>query len=573
MTLLGWVGNLLRAHPEIALFLALAIGYAVGQIKFGPIQLGGICGTLIAALFIGQLGVTLEPSVKNVFFMLFIFALGYAGGPQFFANLNAKGLRIGLLCLIEVVVVLALVMAATHVMKLDPGTAAGLMAGAATESAVVGTATDAITKLALPPEEIKQLQANVVTAYSITYIFGLITIVVVTSQLFPLLLRVNLREEAERLWVAMGGQSDDAGASAATPELVGRVFEAKVGGGSVQRLNARLRASGSVLGILRQGQAIAFTPETELLVGDRVLVIGHRRAIVEAAAGGAGLAEEVADASAFGAVLQGSELVLRNKQAQGLSLRELSQPGAGGGAPLVGDSVMVASVTRGTQRMPLLPEFKLQLGDRIALFGTAQQVGPAVKALGEPVLKSNKSNIALASAGIALGVLIGMLSTRIGGVSLSLGTGGGALLTGLVFGWYQARHPSRLSLPDDALALLKDIGLATFIACVGLASGPQALELVQKYGISLPLMGVAIAVLPAFCSLMVGHHLLKFETPILLGAIAGQQCSTPALSAIQSAAGNTTPLLGYTITYAISNVILPLMGPVVVALAGLVRNG
>ena len=149
-----------------------------------------------------------------------------------------------------------------------------------------------------------------------------------------------------------------------------------------------------------------------------------------------------------------------------------------------------------------------------------------------------------------------------------ISTGGGALLTGLVFGWYQARHPSRLSLPEDALALLKDIGLATFIACVGLASGPQALELLRKYGVTLPLVGVSIAALPALCSLLVGHFLLKFEAPVLLGAIAGQQCSTPALSAVQSAAGNATPLLGYTITYALSNAVLPLMGPLIVALVG-----
>ncbi|HYP81844.1 aspartate-alanine antiporter [Variovorax sp.] len=574
MTLLDWVGNLLRAHPEIALFLALSIGYAVGQIKFGPIQLGGICGTLIAALLIGQFGVTLEPSVKNVFFMLFIFALGYAGGPQFFANLNAKGLRIGLLCVIEVVVVLALVLTATHLMKLDPGTAAGLMAGAATESAVVGTATDAISKLALPAEQIQQLQANVVTAYSITYIFGLITIVVVTSQLFPLILRVNLREEAERLWKAMGGQSDDASAVPAAPELVGRVYQVKAGGRTVRQIDERLRGAGSVQGLIRNGQHLALTPETVFQPGDHVLLIGHRRALVDATERAAGLVEESGDASAFGLVLQGSTLVLRNKAAQGSTLRELSLPGVGGrGAPLVGDSVLVANVQRGTYRLPLLPGLKLQLGDRLELFGTADQIGDAVKALGEPVLKSVKSNIAYAAAGIVLGVFIGLFSVKVGGVPLSLGTGGGALLTGLVFGWYQARHPSRLSVPDDALSLLKDIGLATFIACVGLASGPQALDLVHKYGVSLPLMGVAIAVVPAFCSLMVGHFLLKFEAPVLLGAIAGQQCSTPALSAIQNAAGNTTPLLGYTITYAISNVILPLMGPVVVALAGLAQNG
>lgn len=571
MTLLGWVGDVLRAHPEIALFLCLSIGYAIGQIKFGPIQLGGICGTLITALVVGQLGVTLEAGVKNVFFMLFIFALGYAGGPQFFANLNAKGLRIGLLCLIEVVVVLALVLGATHFMRLDPGTAAGLMAGAATESAVVGTATDAISKLALPVEQIKQLQANVVTAYSITYIFGLITIVVVTSQIFPIILRVNLREEAEKLWKAMGGREEDAGASAAVPELVGRVYEVTANvGATVGRLHARLQASGSMQGLIRGGNKIDFTPDTRLEPGDRLLIVGHRRAVVDMAEAAAGLGRESADTSDFGLVLQGADLVLRNKAAAGLTLRQLSESRRGG-KPLVGASVLVARVERGGQLMPLLPDLQLQLGDKLQVFGTADELAPAVSALGEPVLKSTKTNIALASIGIVLGVWIGMFSANFGGVALSLGTGGGALLTGLVFGWYQAKHPSRLSIPEDALGLLKDIGLATFIACVGLASGPQALDLVHKYGISLPLMGVAIAVIPAFCSLLVGHFLLKFEAPVLLGAIAGQQCSTPALSAIQSAAGNTTPLLGYTITYAISNVILPLMGPVIVALASLVQ--
>lgn len=571
MTLLGWIGDVLRAHPEIALFLCLSIGYAIGQIRFGPIQLGGICGTLITALVVGQLGVTLEAGVKNVFFMLFIFALGYAGGPQFFANLNAKGLRIGLLCLIEVVVVLALVMAATHFMRLDPGTAAGLMAGAATESAVVGTATDAISKLALAPEQIKQLQANVVTAYSITYIFGLITIVVVTSQIFPLLLRVNLREEADKLWKAMGGREEDAGASAAAPELVGRVYEVTADiGGTVGRLHARLQSSGSLQGLIRGGQKIGFDADTRLQQGDRLLIVGHRRAVVDLATAAAGLGRESADTSDFGLVLQSAEVVLRNKAANGLTLRQLSQARPGS-TPLVGGSVLVASVERGGRLMPLLPELQLQVGDKLQVFGTADELAPAVTALGEPVLKSIKTNIAFASIGIVLGVWIGMFSAKLGGIALSLGTGGGALLTGLVFGWYQAKHPSRLSIPEDALGLLKDIGLATFIACVGLASGPQAMGLVKQYGISLPLMGVAIAVLPAVCSLLVGHFLLKFEAPVLLGAIAGQQCSTPALSAIQSAAGNTTPLLGYTITYAISNVILPLMGPVVVAMASLVQ--
>ncbi|WP_256354709.1 aspartate-alanine antiporter [Variovorax sp. dw_308] len=572
MTVLTWMAEVLRAHPEIALFLALGVGYAVGQIKFGPIQLGGICGTLIAALVIGQLGVTLQPSVKNMFFMLFIFALGYAGGPQFFANLNAKGLRISLLCVIEVVVVLALVLTATRLMGLDQGTAAGLMAGAATESAVVGTATDAISKLALPPDQIKQLQANVVTAYSITYIFGLIAIVVMTSQVFPLILRIDLREEADKLWRAMGGHEVNASATPAAPELVGRVYTVTGGAGlPIRNVEAVLGAGGSVQGLMRHGRTMAFAADTPLEADDQVLVVGHRLAVVKMAQTYADLGQEATDASAFGVVMDIAEVILNHPDTQGLTLGELHVPKAPGLPTALPENVLVASVERGGHALPLLPDLRLQRGDRLKLFGRADDIAVAVPRIGEGMMKSVHSNIALASAGIVLGVWIGLFSVKIGGVPFSLGTGGGALLSGLVFGWYQARHPSRLSVPDDALALLKDIGLATFIACVGLASGPQALELIRKYGVSLPLMGVTIAVVPAFASLIVGRYLLKFEAPVLLGAIAGQQCSTPALSAIQTAAGNTTPLLGYTITYAISNVILPLMGPLIVAFAGAVQ--
>ena len=206
------IWNLLASQPEIALFASLALGFFIGSFKFGPIQLGGVCGTLIVALILGQSGARLSPDLKNIAFALFIFALGFTGGPQFFANIG-RGWRYGLLSVVELVVVLGLVLGAVALFKLDRGTAAGLLAGAATESAVVGTASEAIGKLALPAAEIARLQANIVTAYSVSYLFGLVTIVLFTSQIAPLMLRVNLRDEAERLWRALGGDSALAEAS------------------------------------------------------------------------------------------------------------------------------------------------------------------------------------------------------------------------------------------------------------------------------------------------------------------------------------------------------------------------
>jgi putative transport protein len=563
--------DILRAHPEIALFLVLALGYAFGQIRFGPIQLGGVCGTLIVALLVGQLGITLADSVKNTFFMLFIFALGYAGGPQFFANLDAKGLRMGLLCLVEVVVVIGLVVSASSFFGFDQGTAAGLMAGAATESAVVGTATDAISKLALPPEEIRQLQANVVTAYSITYVFGLIAIVVTTSQIFPLVLRINLREEADKLWRAMGGGEDDA-AALATPEMVGRVFEVtEAHGRTVAELMAPLQRRAGIERVMRGDRILEITPSLRLEAGDQVLVLGQRPAMVALASQ---LGPEFADTTAFDVVVETAEVMLNQPEWVDRELRDLKadRTGAISHLPRLPQNVHVVGVIRDGHTMPLLPDLKLKKRDLLKVFGPAADMPRVVPIFGVRVVRSTKSNISYMAAGILLGVFIGGFSVKIGGIPFALGTGGGALLTGLAFGWFQARNPHRLSIPEDALALMKDIGLATFIACVGLASGPQALTLIRKFGVALPLLGVAIAVVPASISLLVGRRLLKLETPVLLGAIAGQQCSTPALSAIQNVAGNTTPLLGYTITYAISNVVLPLMGPLIVGIVGLLQT-
>src|SRR6201996_4293589 len=125
------IWHLLATQPEIALFASLALGFWIGSFKVGPLQLGGVCGTLIVALILGQSGARISPDMKNIAFALFIFALGFTGGPQFFANVG-RGWRYGILSLIEIVAVLMLVMLAVRVMRLDIGTAAGLLAGAAT---------------------------------------------------------------------------------------------------------------------------------------------------------------------------------------------------------------------------------------------------------------------------------------------------------------------------------------------------------------------------------------------------------------------------------------------------------
>lgn len=176
---------ILTARPELALFAALVIGYGVGSIKIGPFKLGGVAGTLLAALLIGQVGIHVDADLQRFMFTLFVFALGFSVAPTFFASLDRTTWTWGLLVVIEISLILVVAFVATWLFKLDVGTASGLLAGAATESAMVGTASEAIGKLGLTAADMKAQQANVATSYALAYVFSLITIVLFSSQVAP----------------------------------------------------------------------------------------------------------------------------------------------------------------------------------------------------------------------------------------------------------------------------------------------------------------------------------------------------------------------------------------------------
>jgi AspT/YidE/YbjL antiporter-like protein len=190
--------------PMAALFLSVAIGYWVGKIQIGKFQLGGMAGTLLAAVVIGQVGVPVDAEVKSIMFALFIYATGYVSGPQFFASLNRKTINQLHLALISAITVFAFIFIVVKVMGFDKGTAAGLLAGATTESASIGTAGEALHRLGLAADKVKVLAANIGVTYAITYLFGMLTVIFFASRVAPRLLGINLKDEAKKLESALG---------------------------------------------------------------------------------------------------------------------------------------------------------------------------------------------------------------------------------------------------------------------------------------------------------------------------------------------------------------------------------
>jgi AspT/YidE/YbjL antiporter-like protein len=203
-------------------------------------------------------------------------------------------------------------------------------------------------------------------------------------------------------------------------------------------------------------------------------------------------------------------------------------------------------------------------GDVLQLFGKPEDVARAAHLLGTAEIPGPATDFVYLGGGLIVGILLGMITVPLAGAALSLGSAG-ALLSGLAFGWMRARRPTFGAFPAAATRVLKDLGLAMFIASIGLSAGPSVVTLLGTRGWELPIAAICISLVPTLTSLFVGRHLLHMDPAILCGAICGQQASTPAINATEAVAGNPVPVIGYTVTYALANIVLPLLGPIFVA--------
>lgn len=556
--------GVLKDHPELVLFVSLALGYLVGKLRVGPLTLGGICGTLIVSLLLGAwTKAHVSDDVKTVFFALFIFALGYMAGPQFFRNLNKKSLRFFVLCGIELVCVIGIALGLASWFDLDVGTASGILAGAATESAVVGTATESIGKLSdLTQAQITEYQGNVATAYTVCYLFGLITIVLYTSQIMPMMMRINLRDAARDLWERTRSKGSlEADERPALPGMVGRTYLVTTADGrTVGELQSSLGDRVTVESVKRGSKVLDVSPGLELTLSDLVLLVGRRANVIDA---GRVIGPETPGVPGLDSPLASREVSVTDKALDGKSIDELQKAYP----EFYKDGVYVTDITRGDQDMPANGDTVLHRGDVVTLVGARSGLNKLVARIGS-VVKNDATDFIYLGLGIAAGSLLGQVVVKFGDIPMSLGTGGGCLISGLLFGWFRSRSQTFGAFPPQAASTIKDMGLAVFIACTGLVSGPQAWPLIKEYGALLPFAGIAMVLIPATISLVVGRKLLKIEKPLLIGAIAGQQCSTPAITAVTQVAQSSVPMLGYTITYALSNFLLPLTGPVLVGILG-----
>lgn len=556
------LNQILKAAPEIALFAALALGYVLGRLKWRNFSLGGVAGSLIVALVLGACtGVVVPETLKAVCFALFIYAVGFKSGPEFFGGLNRSSLKLVLSSVFQCLVALASTIVVAKVCGFGKGFAAGIGAGALTATAMMGTAGDAMGRLGLSPDQVAGFNNQMAVAFAITYIFGTVGVIVFVRSLAPRLMGVDVKQAARDLELELseGGKVSRPGYITPFVPVVARAFEVgagKAAGRTIAQLEKRFDRA-SIERVVRGDEAIEHGPDLVLQVGDIVGVSGRLPSVVAA---GVLIGDEVESKEALSFPLKVLSAVITSKLFAGKTLRQVRD--SFGKDEIHG--VYVLSFKRQGLSLPILLKTPVRRGDVLELAGRPGEVDRVADRLGYADMAEGKSDLAYHALAIVAGTLLGLATVKVAGIPVTLGVGGGVLVSGLCFGWWQTRYPVFGALPGPAQWILSEFGLGAFAAAVGLSAGPTAVAAIQQQGAALLLAGMGVTLVPMVAALYFGRLVLKLNPVVLLGALCGGQTVAAALSAANEETESVTPVLGFTVTYAISNVLLAVWGPLIV---------
>ena len=619
--IMEWIINQLRERPELAIFLTLFLGFWLGKLRIGKFSLGTVTSVLLVGVLVGQLKIDVPGPIKSVFFLLFLFAVGYKVGPQFFRGLKKDGLpQVGfavLMCVsvlvgqlkIDVpgpiksvffllflfavgykvgpqffrglkkdglpqvgfavlmcVSVLVVTWLLALVMGYNPGEAAGLLAGSQTISAVIGVAEDTMANMGLDEAQ-RQSYINIIpVSYAVTYVFGTAGSAWVLSSLGPKLLGglEKVKAACKELEAKMGSsEADEPGFMHAARPVTFRAYKIEnewfKQGRRVIDLEMYFQKDGKRLFVERlrkQGVVRDVSPNTVLNIGDEVVLSGRREFVIGEEDW---IGNEIQDAQLLDFPAETLPVTVTKKTFAGKTVANIRRHKFMHG-------VSIRSIKRAGIEIPVLAQTKLDAGDVIEVVGTKQEVESAAVQIGYVDRPTHQTDMIFVGLGILIGGLFGALSIHIGGVPISLSTSGGALIAGLFFGWLRSKHPTFGRIPEASLWVLNNVGLNMFIAVVGIAAGPSFVQGFRDVGLSLFIVGAIATTLPLIIGLLLGKYVFKFHPAITLGCCAGARTTTAALGAIQDAVESETPALGYTVTYAVGNTLLIIWGVVIVLL-------
>lgn len=558
ITIIGFsdIAHYLIANPVISIFICLALGYLIGKLKIKSFTIGATVGTLLVGLLIslifkGAGTYEIDGTVKTIFFSLFIFAIGYEVGPSFFASLKSSGLKIIILSLFFAVAAFVVSIVLFKAFGIGAGEAGGILAGSLTQSAILGTA-DSTMKGMLSGTKLKTAESQMAIAYALTYVFGTVGVVVFLKNGAAKLIGVNLTDTVKKK-IDQTNFHESSSDNTVVGNIKARAFCIENGaefiGKTIGSVEEQYEDDLTITQIIRKGKKVSLAPDVQLLEGDTVTIIGLLDAVLHFEAPGM---KETDDSEALKLDVIKQEIILTNHFSLDV-IKHLSENG-------------IVISERKRDNNVLSEDQALKALDHLTLVGPKALITKVVKKLGYVKDTGTETDVSFISMGLVVGLLIGAISFVVSGIPITLGSGGGALIGGLLFGYYQDKHSNFGLMPKATRWFCKSVGLNLFIAIVGLTSGASFLSALQSMGVKVLLIGVLVTILPHIASVYFGKFVLKLDAVDIIGALCGAGTCTAALNGVVEEYESSIFAVAYTPGYAMGNILLTVLGPLVVAI-------
>lgn len=561
---MDWLVHTFEKYPEAGVYLAVGLGCLFGKLKFRGFSLGLITSSLLAGILIGTLvHVPVSDQAKSMMFLLFLFGIGYSVGPSFFRNLKGEGWRWAVLAVFVPVVGLISAYIVARILRLDVGFSAGILSGGLSESPALGTASEAIRNLQISEEQKLLFTGHLAVADAICYVFGTVGVIWCCTAIAPKLFGIDLRAEAKKEEAKLGIKHTKTGISSAWQPIGFRAYTIPKNAPVVGKTVADAEQSVSdarlfVERIRRQQEIFSPSASTILEAGDTVAVVGRTDILVKVLGP---TSTETADPDLLDIPVASFDLYVTSENIAGKTLQQI--------ADTVHEArgVLLRGLTRDEQPLPVGSNVVVQRGDILHVTGAEEAIERLAPIVGRKIPNHEDSDLAVLSLAIVFGILTGAaIQFPIAGMHIGLGTSVATLLAGLLVGWGRSRKPWFAHIPDSVILFLRSMGLAAFVAMIGLKAGPIFVSALRQAGLEIFLGGVFVTLIPALSGLLFGHYVLRLDSIQLLGGVAGAQTVTAAMAAVQEESGSPVPTLGYSYTAAIGHILLTTWGTVIVSL-------
>lgn len=564
-----WMINLFTDQQSIATCLlvtalTILLGLLLGQIKFRGIQLG-VAGVLFSGLILGHYGLKVEPHVlgfiREFGLVLFIYAVGLTVGPGFFNTFRLYGLRTNLFAIAIVLLGTLIAVAACRWGNISPAIAVGILSGSTTNTPSLAAANQALHESTLDVEVCRAAlqQAGIDPApltnqqvmeqishlpglgCAVTYPFGVIGNILVILVL-RWLFRVDAVQEARQLEQQLHVQV------APLERHLIQVTNPEFDGMTIARLMERARSTVVISRVQRDGKTVVALADETIHVGDIILAVGIKEQLEELSRLIGKRTEQASEDVHSG--IEARWILLSKPKMVGIPLHQLG----------LRDQyhVQITRVRRGDTELPPNADLQLSMGDSIYVVGMPECVARVARRAGDTPRQLEEPHLIPVFIGIALGIVFGSLPIIVPGLAapLKIGLAGGPLIVALVLSHFQRIGPLVFHLPRAAGITFKELGIAMFLAAVGLEGGATFLATItQGDGLWWMFWGVLITTMPLLVVSVFAYRVLKSPYTGIVGVLSGSMTNPPALAFANSITDSEIPGITYATVYPVTMIL------------------